>query len=103
MVQEITNKNFKSFIENEELTIVKVGAEWCGPCKMVKPILEKESEEGDILIGSIDADSSSELAKELGVRSIPTTFFYKNGEQVGSHTGAFGSPQLKQMIEKFNK
>lgn len=102
MVQELTTDNFNEFVSNEELTVVKVGAEWCGPCKVVKPILETASNELETPIGSIDADTSNELAKNLGVRNIPTTFFYKNGEQLGSHIGAFNRQQLEDLIEKYN-
>jgi thioredoxin 1 len=105
MITEINNENFETFIKNEEtINIVKIGAEWCGPCRMVKPILEKVSETAEgFQIGDLDADKQKELTMSLGVRSIPTTFFYKNGEQVEKIVGMFTEEKLLSTIDELKK
>lgn len=105
MVIEITQENFKEITQSENLSVIKVGAEWCGPCRMVKPILEEASknETNNVVYGEMDTENNPELSAELGIRSIPTTLFYKNGEKIKTFIGAFTPHQLKEMIEETNK
>jgi len=102
MIKELTSENFNEFTNSDNLTIVKVGANWCGPCIAVKPILEKLSETyTEQIIGDVDADSQSDLAKSLNVRSIPTTIFYKNGKEIERIVGAFSEDDIKNKINKY--
>ena len=100
-MEQITNENYAGFIANEDLSLIKIGASWCGPCRMVAPILERVNNElTDVNIAEIDAEEQPELSRELSVRNIPTTIFYKNGEEVYRHTGAFSEAQLKTLISE---
>lgn len=103
-MKEITNENFTDFIKSENLTIVKVGADYCNPCKTIDPILVglSESMSDSISFGDIDAEQQNELIVMLGIRSIPTTLFYKNGENIKTHVGSFTSSQIEKMISEVN-
>lgn len=102
MVIEINNDNFNDVIKSENLSVIKLGAEWCGPCRMVKPVLEKvsNSENDGVTYGDLDIEKFPEIAGELQIRSIPTTLFYKNGKQVKTYVGAFSEVQLKEMVNE---
>jgi len=101
MVEKITKENFKDKIKNG-VSIVKVGADFCGPCRQMKPILEKVSEiHKDVLVGDIDMDNEQELGMQLGVRSIPHTFIFKNGEKVDEFIGVEDTTRLTARIDSF--
>tara|TARA_R110000772_G_scaffold2410_2_gene8482 strand:+ start:85191 stop:85517 length:327 start_codon:yes stop_codon:yes gene_type:complete len=101
MIIEITQSNFKEVIQNENLSVIKVGADWCGPCRVVKPILEKVANTVEkVTIGELDTENESALSTELGIRSIPTTLFYKNGQKIKTFIGAYSETQLNNMIEE---
>ncbi len=91
MALEITNENFKEIVENNKLVVVDFWAPWCGPCRMVAPIIEELAEDfkdKDVAIGKINTDEQQELAIQFGIRSIPTVLFIKDGEVVDSMVGA---------------
>jgi thioredoxin 1 len=89
------NDNFETLIKKEKL-IVDFYADWCGPCKMLAPILE-ELEGIDVL--EINVDEYPELAAKFGVMSIPTLLFYKNGDMVKKNIGYVNASALNQIIE----
>ncbi len=81
--------------------LVDFYADWCGPCKMIAPILEKLSEKrDDIKIVKVDADASPELMAEYGVRGIPTLLLFNQGEKVGTKVGALPLTQLEAFVEQ---
>lgn len=102
---KIFNKdNFKSdVLENNGLSIVDFFATWCGPCKMLTPIIDKLAEEvGDTVnIGKVDIDESPELAQEYKIMSVPTLLFIKNGEVVDTLMGVQNRAKLMEYIEKY--
>jgi len=102
MAFELTDANFQNeVIENEGLSVIDFWAVWCGPCRMIGPIIEELSDEyqGKVLVGKVDVDSNQEVSMRFGVRSIPTILFIKGGEVVDKHVGATSKQILKDKIE----
>lgn len=81
--------------------LVDFWAEWCGPCKMIAPVLEELAEEydGKLTIAKLNIDSNSETAPKYGVRGIPTLIIFKNGEVAGTKVGALSRTQLASFID----
>lgn len=98
---EINEKNFTTTVlESNTLVIVDYHAEWCGPCRMIKPVLEELSTEyTDVAILGIDVDKYPNVSATQGVRNIPTIGFYKNGVMVDRIVGAVPKNQLKMKID----
>ena len=84
MALEITDNNFKEILAEGKPVVIDFWAPWCGPCKMVGPIIEELAGEyeGKALIGKCDVDENGDVAAEYGIRNIPTVLFFKNGELV---------------------
>ncbi len=102
MAFEITDANFQeAVLEREGLTVVDFWAEWCGPCRMIAPIIEDLSKEydGKVLVGKLDVDNNPEVSMKYGIRSIPTILFLKNGEVVEKQVGATSKQVLAGKIE----
>ena len=90
MALEFTDGNFQGdVLDNEGLVVVDFWAEWCGPCRMVGPVIEEISGEyeGKAVVGKVDVDANQEFAAKYGVRNIPTVLMFKNGEVVGRQVG----------------
>ena len=87
---EITDSNFNEVLNTEHPVLVDFWAEWCGPCKMIGPVVEELAGEyeGKAVIGKVDVDSNPEVSAKFGVRSIPTLLYFKNGEVVDKQIGA---------------
>ena len=88
-VTELNAENFETFTKNE-LTLVDIWAPWCGPFKMISPLVDEISNtyHGKLSVGKLNADDNREIVSELGVRNIPTLLLYKNGELVKDENGA---------------
>ncbi|MDX1940721.1 MAG: thioredoxin [Saprospiraceae bacterium] len=102
MAFELTDANFQeTALERDGLTVIDFWAEWCGPCRMVSPIVEELSKEydGKVLVGKVDVDTNPEVSMKYGIRSIPTILFLKNGEVVDKHVGATSKQVLANKIE----
>ncbi len=90
MALEITDATFESVVLNSEKPVlVDFWAAWCGPCRMVGPVIEELSKdyEGRAVVGKVDVDSNQEFAAKYGVRNIPTVLVFKNGEVVTRQVG----------------
>ncbi|QLE84053.1 MULTISPECIES: thioredoxin TrxA [Shewanella] len=88
-------------IKSDIPVVVDFWAEWCGPCKMIAPILDDVAEEyeGKVKIGKLNVDHNNASAAKYGVRGIPTLLIFKNGELAGTKVGALSKTQLKEFID----
>ncbi len=101
MATIITDQNFDSEVLNSELPVlVDFFAQWCGPCKMLAPIIDELASEweGKVKIFKLDVDKSPETAQKYGVMSIPTLIFFKKGEEVERITGALPKDSLEAKL-----
>ena len=98
-VLSVSLENFDTVMNSEKPVLLDFYADWCGPCRMVSPIVDEIAEErGDILVGKINVDDEPELAQAFGVISIPTLVVMKNGEIVNQATGARPKAQILSML-----
>jgi len=101
---KIVNKTEFDEIIKTGTTLVDFFADWCGPCKMLAPVLEElSSEYPDIKFIKVNVDNDEELAVRYGIMSIPTIFVFKDGELVNNMSGYRGKDGMKSFIESINK
>ncbi|MEB3005331.1 thioredoxin [Capnocytophaga sp. G2] len=90
MALQITDASFDEVVlKSDKPVLVDFWATWCGPCRMLGPVIEEVAKEyeGKVVVGKIDVDSNQEFAAKYGVRNIPTVLVFKNGEVVGRQVG----------------
>ena len=97
----ITKENFASLKAGNLPLVVDFWATWCGPCRMVAPIIEELAKQydGKIVVGKCDVEDNEELAAEYGIRNIPTVLFFKNGEIVDKLIGAQSKAKFEEKFE----
>ncbi len=99
-VKLIKKENFDEVLKSEKTVLLDFYADWCGPCRMVSPIVDEIAEEReDIFVGKINVDNEAELAMEFGVASIPTLIVMKGGKVVSQSAGARPKAQILAMLE----
>ena len=98
---ELNKENFTETVGSNKPVLVDYWAEWCGPCKMVAPILEEVASDMSekLTVGKVDVDANQELAAQLNIMSIPTLILFKDGEVVDQAIGALSKAQLLSFIE----
>lgn len=102
MAIEITDANFEEVVlKSDKPVLVDFWAEWCGPCRMVGPIVEELAKEydGKAVIGKMNVDFNPNMAMKFGIRSIPTLLFFKNGQMVDRHVGAAPRSVLENKLK----
>ncbi|MDG1476599.1 MAG: thioredoxin [Vicingaceae bacterium] len=102
MALEITDANFEELVMNSDKPVlVDFWAVWCGPCRMVGPVVEEIANdyEGKAIVGKVDVDNNPEVASKFGIRNIPTILFMKNGEVVDKQVGAAQKAQLTEKLD----
>ena len=102
MALEITDNNFKEILAKGTPAVIDFWAPWCGPCKMVGPIIDELAKEyeGRVIMGKCDVDENSDLPAEFGIRNIPTVLFFKDGALVDKQVGAVAKPAFVEKVEK---
>lgn len=102
MALKVTDENYKEVLSGGKPVVLDFWAEWCGPCRMVGPIVDELAAEyeGRVEIGKVDVDDNDDIVSEYGIRNIPTVLFFKDGELVDKQVGAAGK---ETFIEKINK
>ncbi len=102
MVLEGTDTNFEELVlKSDKLVVVDFWATWCGPCRMIGPIVEELSNDyaDKIVVVKVDIDNHSKAAQQYSVRNIPTILFFKNGEKVDKQVGAVSKSVLAKKID----
>lgn len=101
MALAINKDNFEEILASGKPVVIDFWAEWCGPCRMIAPIVDELAAEyeGRVVIAKCDVEQNDEITMKYGVRNIPTIVFLKDGAQVDKQVGATSKEALKQKIE----
>ena len=102
MAIELTDANFEELVlKSDKPVMVDFWAEWCGPCRMIAPLVEELSKEyeGKAVIGKVDVDTNPGVSSQFGVRNIPTILFFKNGALADKQVGAVPKSKLAEKID----
>jgi len=102
MALEITSANFEeTVLKSDKPVLVDFWAEWCGPCRMVGPIVDELHTDylGKAVVGKVNVDDQQEIAAQYGIRNIPTILFFKNGEMVDKNVGVAPKADLAKKID----
>ena len=97
----ITSENFESLKNGAQPLVVDFWATWCGPCRMVGPVISELAEEydGRIVVGKCDVEENEDIAMEYGIRNIPTIIFFKGGQVIDKIVGAQAKARIQQKFE----
>lgn len=102
MEYKFTDENFEQEVLNSDIPVlVDFYADWCGPCKMLAPVIEELAKEyqGKVKIGKLNVDEEQNTSKKYKVMSIPTLIFFKEGKEVDKHVGMLSKDQLVEKLE----
>lgn len=102
MAKQITDATLQDVLDTDKLVIIDFWAEWCGPCKMLGPVIDELAEEykDKVVIGKIDVDNNDEATAKYSIRNIPTVLFIKDGKIVDKVVGAGAKSLFVEKIEK---
>ena len=100
MLKHVNNRDEFNELIKEGTVLVDFFATWCGPCKMLSPVLEELSEESDVLIVKVDVDETGPLAAQYGIQAVPTLMLFKNGQRVDVRMGYQNKNQLLAFIKQ---
>jgi len=103
MALEFTDTNFETTVlKNDKLSVIDFWAEWCGPCRMVGPVVEEIAKEyeGKAVVGKVNVDHNPGISVKFGIRNIPALLFFKNGEIVDKQIGAVPKSVLTDKLAK---
>jgi thioredoxin 1 len=98
---EITDGTFNDTLKNDSLVVVDCWAPWCGPCRMIGPVIDELSEQYDnVVFGKLNTDDNFETSRKFQIMAIPTLLFFKNGELVERVTGVVPKDHIEGLIKK---
>jgi len=102
MVLQITDESFKELIAGKESFVIDFWAEWCGPCRMIGPVMEELAKEydGKVIIGKMNVDENDDIPGEYGIRSIPTLLFFKKGVLMDKHIGVAPKNTIEEKLKE---
>ena len=102
MTLQITDATLDDVLQTDKLVLIDFWAEWCGPCKMIGPIIDEIGEEyqDEVVVGKVDVDNNDETTTRYGIRNIPTVLFIRNGEVVDKVVGAGAKSLFTEKIDK---
>ena len=105
MALQIKDANFEELLCTGKPMVLDFWAEWCGPCRMVSPIIDELAQEyeGRVTIGKMNVDENDDVVGRFGIRNIPTVIFFKNGEMVDKIVGATSKDKFKEKVENLLK
>lgn len=101
MAMQMTDASFKEYLNGDLPLVLDFWAEWCGPCRMIAPIIDELATEyeGKVVIAKVNVDENEELPVEYGIRNIPTLLFFKNGELVDKHIGGTTKSHIEEKVK----
>lgn len=101
MEVQITSENFETLKNGELPLVVDFWATWCGPCRMIAPIVEELAKEydGKLVVGKCDVEENDDIAAEFGIRNIPTILYFKGGQVVDKTVGALSKAKLEEKFQ----
>ena len=102
LIKHVSDSSFDTdVLQSDKPVLVDFWAEWCGPCKMIAPVLEEVavSHAGRVKIAKVDVDDNREIAAKYGIRGIPTLMIFKNGELAAQKVGALSKAQLTAFVD----
>jgi thioredoxin 1 len=105
MALAITDANYEEILAEGKPVVIDFWADWCGPCRMVGPIVEELADEyaGRVVVGKCDVDENSDIASKFGIRNIPTLLFFRDGALADRHVGYAPKSELVARVENLLK
>ncbi len=101
MVKNVTDGNFEEFIKSNDVAVIDCWAAWCGPCRMLSPVIEElAKEQKDVAFGKLNVDENRATPMKYGIMSIPTLLYFKDGQLVDKTIGARPKRSIEDRLEK---